>query len=91
MIFAGHSRDHWGGAVFAGTDACVTPVLSLREAAQNQHLRDRQTLIDVEGVVQAAPAPRFSRTPPGAPRPPRSYQSIDEIARSWAQLVRNPR
>ncbi|EID78214.1 MULTISPECIES: CaiB/BaiF CoA transferase family protein [Rhodococcus] len=90
VIFAGHSRDHWG-AVFAGTDACVTPVLSLREAAQNQHLRDRQTLIDVEGVVQAAPAPRFSRTPPGAPRPPRSYQSIDEIARSWAQLVRNPR
>lgn len=83
-IFLRHPRDYWG-EIFDGTEACVTPVLSLREAARDRHLRDRHTLIDVEGIVQAAPAPRFSRTPSGVPRPPRPHKSFDEIARSWAQ------
>ena len=56
--FATKTRDEWT-SVFAGTDACVTPVLTWAEAAANEHLRARSTLICREGVTQAAPAPRF--------------------------------
>ncbi|CAN5614563.1 CaiB/BaiF CoA-transferase family protein [soil metagenome] len=77
--FAGRTRGHWT-AVFAGTDACVTPVLTWTEAADDDHLRGRGTLIDRSGVTQAAPAPRFSRTPPGpVGRPPTGTTSLDEI------------
>jgi alpha-methylacyl-CoA racemase len=77
--FAGRTRDEWT-AVFAGTDACVTPVLSWAEAAVNAHLEARSTVITVDGVRQAAPAPRFSRTPPGpVGTPPRTTTSIDDI------------
>jgi hypothetical protein len=51
-------------AQFAGTDACVTPVLSCAEGAADPHLTARHTLIEADGVVQAASAPRFSRRPP---------------------------
>jgi len=60
--FAGRTRDEWT-RVFAGTDACVTPVLTWGEAAADDHLRARSTLITAHGADQAAPAPRFSRTP----------------------------
>ena len=60
--FAGKTRDEWT-EIFAGTDACVTPVLTWSEATQNEHLRARSTLVTTSGVDQAAPAPRFSRTP----------------------------
>src|SRR6201991_848016 len=60
--FANKTRDDWT-EVFAGTDACVTPVLTWGEAAQNEHLRARSTMLTFNGVDQAAPAPRFSRTP----------------------------
>lgn len=80
---ASRSRDEWA-AVFAGTDACVTPVLSLAEATQEAHLTARGTLVDVDGTVQAAPAPRFSRTPAGPPRPPtRPGSHTDEVLRDW--------
>lgn len=49
--------------VFDGTDACVAPVLTLTEAARHPHLAARGTLVEHEGVLQPAPAPRFSRTP----------------------------
>lgn len=65
--FATRSRDEWV-AVFSGTDACVTPVLSMSEAPQHPHNQERGTFIDVGGVTQPAPAPRFSRSaaaPPG--------------------------
>jgi alpha-methylacyl-CoA racemase len=62
--FASADRRHWED-VFDGTDACVTPVLTAAEAARHPHLVTRGTLIEVDGVVQAAPAPRFSRTPTG--------------------------
>ena len=65
--FASKTRDEWT-EIFAGTDACVTPVLTWTEAAQNEHLRARSTVIDNDGVEQAAPAPRFSRTPGGPGR-----------------------
>src|SRR5690349_8840253 len=60
--FAGKTRDEWA-AVFAGSEACAEPVLSMREAASDEHLAARQTYLVQDGVVQPAPAPRFSRTP----------------------------
>jgi alpha-methylacyl-CoA racemase len=51
-----------------GSDACFAPVLELEEAAQHPHLRQRGVYQEIEGVVQAAPAPRFSRTPGKARR-----------------------
>ncbi|MGH3785341.1 MAG: CaiB/BaiF CoA transferase family protein [Pseudonocardiaceae bacterium] len=67
--FASRSRDEWM-AVFEGTDACVTPVLSFAEVPAHPHIAARGTVIEVGGVPQAAPAPRFSRTPPDNPTPP---------------------
>ncbi|MEO0381473.1 MAG: CaiB/BaiF CoA-transferase family protein, partial [Pseudomonadota bacterium] len=68
-IFASQPRDHWA-TVFAGTDACVAPVLSMDEAATDAHLAQRGTYVEVDGVRQAAPAPRFSATPPPDPKVP---------------------
>jgi alpha-methylacyl-CoA racemase len=65
-------RDEWA-ALAAGTDACLTPVLSPGEAPGHPHNAARGTFIEVGGVVQPAPAPRFGRTPaavPTAPVPP---------------------
>jgi alpha-methylacyl-CoA racemase len=77
--FAGKTRDEWT-EIFAGTDACVTPVLTWTEAANNDHLRGRSTLVQANGVDQAAPAPRFSRTPSGpVGPPPKTTTPIDEI------------
>jgi alpha-methylacyl-CoA racemase len=67
--FASRTRDEWT-QVFAGTDACVTPVLTWSEAAANDHLNARSTVVTAHGVEQAAPAPRFSRTPAGPVGPP---------------------
>jgi alpha-methylacyl-CoA racemase len=77
--FASKTRDEWT-AIFTGTDACVTPVLTWTEAARNEHLRARSTVIEAHGVEQAAPAPRFSRTPasPVGP-PPQRATPIGEI------------
>ena len=58
-VFATRTRDEWV-EVFAGTDACVTPVLSFAEAAAHPHLVARGTVVRHDGVLQAAPAPRFS-------------------------------
>lgn len=55
------SREEWA-QIFEGTDACVAPVLTMREAAEHHHLRARGTFVEVHGMMQAAPAPRFSRT-----------------------------
>jgi alpha-methylacyl-CoA racemase len=77
--FASRTRDEWT-AVFAGTDACVTPVLSWTEAATNEHLKARSTVVTVDGVDQAAPAPRFSRTPPTVGgTPPKGTTALDQI------------
>jgi alpha-methylacyl-CoA racemase len=56
--------------MFAGTDACITPVLSIEEAARHPHNVARSVFIEVDGVTQNAPVPRFSRTTPAQPRPP---------------------
>lgn len=68
-VIVGRTRDEWA-ETFAGTDACVTPVLSFGEAARAPHATARETVITLDGIPQAAPAPRFSRTPAGTPSAP---------------------
>ncbi|HEV7394636.1 MAG TPA: CoA transferase, partial [Burkholderiales bacterium] len=78
--FMTQTREHWCG-VFDGTDACVAPVLSMLEAPNHPHLRSRETFVSIDGIVQPAPAPRFSRTPPGKPHGPREADAATlEIA-----------
>jgi alpha-methylacyl-CoA racemase len=60
--FKTRTRDEWT-TVFEGTDACVEPVLSLHEAAADEHLLARETYVTPDGITQPAPSPRFSRTP----------------------------
>lgn len=67
--FRSRTRDEWA-QLFAASDACVAPVLDWREAARHPHLAARGTIIEVDGVAQPAPAPRFSRTPAAPPSPP---------------------
>jgi alpha-methylacyl-CoA racemase len=82
--FAARTRDAWA-AVFEGTDACVAPVLSLTEAATHPHLAARGTFIEVDGVTQPAPAPRFSRTIPQHPTPPPPVGADTlDVLRDWA-------
>jgi alpha-methylacyl-CoA racemase len=77
--FASRPRDEWA-KLFAMTDACVAPVLSPWEAAEHPHLAAREAFVDVAGVRQPAPAPRFSRTPgavrSAAPRPGQHTSAI---------------
>ncbi len=67
--FRQRTRAEWTG-VFAGSDACVAPVLGPGEAPAHPHNAARGTFVEVGGLVQPGPAPRLSRTPPGTPRPP---------------------
>jgi alpha-methylacyl-CoA racemase len=62
--------DQWA-TLFAGQDACVAPVLGLGEAPSHPHNRARGTFIELDGVVQPGPAPRYSSTPVDRPEPPR--------------------
>ncbi len=63
------TRDEWD-ALMLGTDVCYAPVLSLGEAPQHPHNVARKTFVEVDGVTQPAPAPRFSRTAPEVQGPP---------------------
>ncbi len=65
------TRDEWIDH-FEAVDCCVAPVLSLEEAPEHPHNRARGTFIDVDGVVQPGPAPRYSDTPLRSPEPPRA-------------------
>jgi alpha-methylacyl-CoA racemase len=67
--FLTKTRDEWC-AIFDGSDACVAPVLSWAEAKEHPHAKARGTFIEIDGVVQPAPAPRFSRSAPDTPSPP---------------------
>src|SRR6185437_4092368 len=68
-LFRTRSRSEWCD-VFEGADACFAPVLSLDEAPLHPHNMARGTFVEVDGVVQPGPAPRFSRTAPAKPTPP---------------------
>lgn len=67
--FKTKTRDEWT-AVFDGTDACVAPILDFTEAPNDPHLAARGTLVEIDGVMQAQVAPRFSRSATQTPEPP---------------------
>ncbi len=66
-IFATRTRPEWL-VHMAGHEVCFAPVISMGEALGHPHVRARETFVAIDGVDQPAPAPRFSRTPPGPPR-----------------------
>jgi len=68
-VFRSRTRAEWIEA-FEGSDACFSPVLSLTEASRHPHNEARGTYVEVDGIVQPAPAPRFSRTPSAVQGPP---------------------
>jgi len=70
-LFKTRTRDEWCG-LLEGTDACFAPVLTMAEAPTHPHHAARGSFIELDGVVQPAPAPRFDRTPAGPPTPARS-------------------
>ncbi|KOU73015.1 MULTISPECIES: CaiB/BaiF CoA transferase family protein [Streptomyces] len=81
--FRTRTREEWT-AVFEGTDACVAPVLSLREAPDHPHLAARGTFTDFGGIVQPAPAPRFSATPVSVTSgPARPGAHTESVAADW--------
>ncbi|SEP83907.1 CaiB/BaiF CoA transferase family protein [Streptomyces radiopugnans] len=91
--FRTRTRAEWT-EVFEGTDACVAPVLSLREAPAHPHLAARGTYTEYAGAVQPAPAPRFSATPGALRRPPATPGAdAAEVARDWdlPALMSGPR
>jgi alpha-methylacyl-CoA racemase len=92
--FRSRTRDEWCAA-FAGSDACLAPVLTMAEAQRHPHMRSRGAFVDIAGIAQPAPVPRFSRTVPDAPTPPQigpgdpavalaGWLSADEIA-AWTK------
>jgi alpha-methylacyl-CoA racemase len=81
--FEGHTRDEWA-EVFSRVDACVSPVLTLAEAANDPQIAARATLVERNGVTQPAPAPRFSATPGAIGVPPRpAGGDTVEALRDW--------
>jgi alpha-methylacyl-CoA racemase len=81
-VFATRTRDQWA-AVFDGTDACVTPVLAFGEVPGHPHVAARGTVVDRDGVLQAAPAPRFSRTRTELPDRPASEADVSQVLAGW--------
>ncbi|XVV17294.1 CaiB/BaiF CoA transferase family protein [Actinoplanes sp. CA-131856] len=79
--FASKSRDEWT-TTFAGSDACVAPVLSPFEAPDHPHNAERATFITVDGVRQPAPAPRFSRTATKSPTPETAV-TVPDVLAGW--------
>jgi alpha-methylacyl-CoA racemase len=78
-IFKAKTRDEWD-EVLEGSDVCYAPVLSMGEAPTHPHNARRGTFVEIAGVVQPGPAPRFSRTPSSLPTPPaHAGQHTDEI------------
>jgi alpha-methylacyl-CoA racemase len=75
------TRDEWD-AIMLGTDICYAPVLSLAEAPKHPHNVARKTFIEVEGVMQPAPAPRFSRTVPEVQGPPQAADNPASLS-AW--------
>jgi len=65
-IFKSKTRDEWD-EIMLGTDICYAPVLNFQDAITHPHNTSRDTFVEIDGIHQAAPAPRFSRTPPPTP------------------------
>jgi alpha-methylacyl-CoA racemase len=82
-LFKTKTRAEWC-SLLESTDACFAPVLEPDEAPEHPHNRERGTFTEIEGVIQPAPAPRFSRTNPEVSRPPsRAGQHTDEALSDW--------
>lgn len=82
-VIAGRTRDEWA-QIFEGTDACVTPVLTFTEAAEEPHLRQRRAIVSAGGVPQGGTAPRFSRhEAPFPTHPPGIGENRSEILTDW--------
>ena len=79
---ATRTRDEWC-VLMEGSDACVAPVLDMDEAPEHPHNRARGTFIEVGGVIQPAPAPRFSRSTPATPRPPKHGATGEDVLADW--------
>jgi alpha-methylacyl-CoA racemase len=85
-IFRTRTRDEWC-EVMEGTDVCFAPVLTMDEATRHPHNVERGTFVEVAGVPQPGPAPRFSRTPGEVQRPPAfTGQHTDEVLGDWLGL-----
>jgi len=67
--FKSKTRDEWA-EIFEGSDACVAGIYDLHEAPLHPHNKSRNTYIDIDGVAQPAPAPRFSRSDCEVPKAP---------------------
>ncbi|WP_330321036.1 CoA transferase [Streptomyces clavifer] len=81
--FRTRTRTEWT-EVFEGTDACVAPVLSLREAPRHPHLAARSTYVEHGGLIQPAPAPRFSATPASVRSGPAlPGADTEDVAKDW--------
>lgn len=81
--FAGKDRDEWA-EIFADTDACVTPVLALDEAAEHPHNVARESFMELSGLGQPGVAPRLSRTPGQVESPPpQPGQHTEEALADW--------
>ncbi|MCD2197667.1 CoA transferase [Actinomycetospora endophytica] len=82
-VLATRTRDEWA-AVYAGTDACVSPVLTFEEAARDPHNAERGLFREIDGVLHPGPAPRFTRTPTREPaHPPSGTVPLDEVRARW--------
>jgi alpha-methylacyl-CoA racemase len=80
-VFKTKTRDEWD-AIMLGSDVCYAPVLSLAEAPKHPHNVARGTFVEIDGVTQPAPAPRFNRTPPEIAHGPRSADNEATLA-AW--------
>jgi alpha-methylacyl-CoA racemase len=82
-LFKTKTRDEWC-AIMEGTDACFTPVLSMDEVPNHPHNKARGIFIEIDGVTQPGPAPRFSRTKPEIQGPPsKPGQHTNEALADW--------
>lgn len=83
--FRTRTRDEWA-MHFAGTDACVSPILSMTEAPAHPHLAERETFFERDGAYEPAPAPRFSRTATSRPAAPGIPDSVpvDDAVAAWS-------
>jgi len=82
-IFRSKTRDEWC-RIMEGSDVCFAPVLTMAEAREHPHNRQRGTFVEVEGIAQPGPAPRFSRTQAKIARPPaRGAAHTDEVLGEW--------
>ena len=82
-VFRSRTRAQWC-ELLEDTDVCFAPVLSLEEASSHPHNVARGTFVEVDGIVQPAPAPRFSRTPGAIQRPPAATgQHTTEVLADW--------